>query len=266
MKRLCIYVIYDEDGIIDEYIDYMLRKIKEHVTKLVVVCNFRIISSGESYLKHADSIFFRENTGYDFGAWKDVLCKHLGWECVHQYDELILSNDSFFGPFYSFLDVFNTMDKQPVDFWGLTEHPGGEHGGVLYDAHLQSFFYCFKSDILHSIDFFDYWNSMEYPQEFIDAVLKVETKLTLHFMDAGYRYSSYMMQKLPNYNKEWNVNPTASDNYKLIVNGSVPILKRKSICFYYDGFEETLSAIDYIRSNTDYDVSLIWNYIFKLFL
>ena len=39
MKRLCIYLTYDKQKIVDRYIGYMLKELRKCVKTLVVVCN-----------------------------------------------------------------------------------------------------------------------------------------------------------------------------------------------------------------------------------
>ena len=56
MKRLCIYLTYDKQGIVDSYIEYMLRELKTISDRLIVVCNQPQIVSGEHFLKCADYI------------------------------------------------------------------------------------------------------------------------------------------------------------------------------------------------------------------
>ena len=93
MKRICIYLTYDKEGIIDKYIGYMLKELKTCVTNLVVVCNEIEVAKGKDILEeYADAIFYRENIGFDAGGFKDALCGFLGWKKVFQYDELVLVN------------------------------------------------------------------------------------------------------------------------------------------------------------------------------
>ena len=107
MKRLCIYLVYDKQNIVDEYIGYMLQELKTSVDTLVVVCNGLEIKKGKSILEsYADKLFFRENVGFDVGGFKDALCDFLGWNEVLEYDELVLINDSFFGPFVPMDSIF----------------------------------------------------------------------------------------------------------------------------------------------------------------
>lgn len=125
-KRLCIYVVYDGENVIDDYIGYMLNEIQKICVSLVVVCNSECIWKGMSNLqKYTDKIFFRKNSGFDAGAYKDALCQYLGWDEVGQYDELLLVNDSFYGPFFPIENMFCKMEQDGADYWGMTRSPAG---------------------------------------------------------------------------------------------------------------------------------------------
>lgn len=56
----------------------------------------------------------RENAGYDAGAYKFAIFKYLKIEEIRQYEELILCNDTFIGPFVPLKDIFDTMAKESV--------------------------------------------------------------------------------------------------------------------------------------------------------
>lgn len=100
MKRLGIYLVYDNENIINPYIEYMLKELKTCLSHPVVVCNMGKVDHGKEILEqYGDEIFFRDNIGFDAGGFKDALCSFLGWEKVLQYEELVLVNDSMYGPF-----------------------------------------------------------------------------------------------------------------------------------------------------------------------
>ena len=125
VKRLGIYIIYDPDSIIDRYIYYVLRELKNYLSYLIVVCVFPCIISGKEYIyPFADRIVFRKNKGYDAGAYKDLLCEILGWDFVYNYDELLLSNDTYYAPIVPFDPMFEIMDRKKCDYWGIIRHPG----------------------------------------------------------------------------------------------------------------------------------------------
>ena len=69
MKRLCIFVTYDHENIVDNYIGYMLRQLRKVADSLIVVCNYGFISRGIDNIRlYADKIFYRDNVGFDAGA------------------------------------------------------------------------------------------------------------------------------------------------------------------------------------------------------
>ena len=50
-KRACIYFFYDGQGIVDDYIPYLLDDLMKNVDELVVVCNGRLTDDGRNISK-----------------------------------------------------------------------------------------------------------------------------------------------------------------------------------------------------------------------
>jgi hypothetical protein len=93
----------------------------------------------------------RRNIGYDFGAWSDAI-DHFGLPRAGT-QELILANDSVFGPLTPLEAVLGRLDYDKADIWGLTES-----WQVRY--HLQSFFLAFGPTALRSPVFTKFWRSV----------------------------------------------------------------------------------------------------------
>ena len=88
---------------------------------MLVVVNGVLSAEGLGRLEGlADEVLVRENRGFDVGAFRDALV-HVG-EDLAGFDEVLLTNDTWFGPVGSFDGVFARMDAREVDFWGLTDH------------------------------------------------------------------------------------------------------------------------------------------------
>lgn len=270
MKRLGIYLIYDKDKIIDSYIDYMLGELKTCIDYLVVVCNMPEVIRGADILeKHADEIFFRENIGFDAGGFKTALCELVGWEKILQYEELLLINDSMFGPFCSMKDIFSRMDKKPVDFWGLTKHKEFIRQDKEFIAeHIQTFFLCIRFRMLQSTSFREYWERLPYYKTFGEVVWGHETKFTSYFANMGYTYE-VLADTRANDSKikfENNFSQYALLSCELIKKRNFPFLKKQQIAYntLAQQTQENLSqAIRYIDKNTDYDVNLIWENLIR---
>lgn len=264
-NRLCIYIIFDKEKKIDKYIQVALEGIKRHVSSLVVVCNFESVVSGLEYIvDYADKVFYRENKGYDSGAYKDVL-KSLEDE-LKLYDELLLANDTFYGPIDSFDEMFERMDEEECDFWGITRHPAGEFAdGYKYNSHVQSYFIVYKEKILKSDEFVDFWNNLKYPTSYEEAIVNYEFALNQYFADSNYVGKAYMDVVAPMYQYKYSQNPCIDNAYELIKDFGIPILKRRCLDFNNKGCVNALNALDYIKCNTGYNSLLILEHIKRLY-
>ena len=93
----------------------------------------------------ADFVIAQKHCEYDFGSYKRgfLFAKENGL----QFEELLLVNDSCFGPFYPLKPIFDKMDKNKCDFWGLTDFNkvpvkqlGSYYLKTVTESHIQSYF------------------------------------------------------------------------------------------------------------------------------
>ena len=266
MKRLCIYVTYDFENIADEYIGHVLRELRKVTDSLVVVCNYLNIVQGiENIQPYADKIYYRENKGFDAGAYKDVLCQYLGWELVCSFNELLLINDSFYGFFYPIEDWFYTIEKTDADYWGIIRAPQGTFDdGYKYDTHIQSYFLTFRTRILNSNCFKEFWETLEYPKTLYDAVLKFEIGCNKYFKEHGFKEISLTDQFQSNCLFDNNEIPYMNYSLELIRDLKIPILKRRSLYFSNKGFGNALRALKYINDVSLFDITLVTKHLFRL--
>lgn len=270
MRRLCIYLTYDKQKIVDAYIGYMLKELKTCVDYLVVVCNEKEVVYGADTLEaYADEIFYRENIGFDAGGFKDVLCHLLGWDRVLLYDELVLVNDSMFGPFKPMQEIFTEMDNKQLDFWGLSKH--GERRNSknrCFSEYIQSYFLCIRKKMLHSGAFRKYWEDMPYYKDFWDVVYQHEEIFTSYFAGMGYTYDvlADIEANDSKKNKANNYMQYGFISYELMRKRNFPFLKKQQIAYNMleEQTQENLKqALDYIDRETGYDVNLIWKNIIR---
>ena len=249
MKRVSIFSFYDSDGIVDDYIIHLLKELNNISNELYFVVNGLLTSDGKRKIeKLTKNIIIRDNIGFDAGTYKDVLINHIGKEKVKIYDEVVLCNNTFFGPFIPMKSIFLFMEQKNVDFWGLNYLPR------YICPHLQSYFLVFRKNILTDgtlIEFFDkFMNAKE--KDITNTLVYFELGIFKFLTDRNYIFSEF---SVPN-----NCDIYKSGNYAIKKYG-LPILKKKinfSKEVYLDNY---LDAVKYISLNTNYDVSLIINYI-----
>lgn len=262
MNRLCIYVTYNRENKIYEYIGNALKSLKECCSDIYMVCNYENIADGLEYASpYIDGIFFRQNNGYDSGAYKEALFDFLGWAEVSKYDEIVLVNDSFFGFFYPLQDTFTLMSKEICDFWGMTGQEAGEYINPLYefDAHVHSYFMVFKKKVVQSEAFRVFWETLKYPINFREAVVNYEIGINTWLKQHGFIGKSFI--DVYNIKLMRNENPYYSMTYELIKDCKLPIMKKKCILIRNANFTGTLRTLDYLKKEDIYPISWIMLYL-----
>lgn len=262
MNRLCIYLTYDKENIIDGYITYMLKELRAGCVKLLLVCNAKSDRQDGEADSYADQVIYRDNKGYDAGGYKDALCDYIGWDRLGEYDELILLNDSFYGPFYPMQQIFDAMETVEADFWGLTRSQAGQMSeGMRYEEHIQSYFLVFRKNVMESSIFRAFWEQINYPETMEDAVRDFELGINICLKQNGFRgaaVSDLYREILP---LGENENPYMAYPLELIRDCRMPILKYKALSFGNSGYADALKALQFIKENCLYPVEYIKKHI-----
>lgn len=181
--KLCIFAHYDKHQIIDDYVLHHIKKLYESGCEIVFV------SSSKSFLQNeiekikdfCSKVIIRKNRGIDFGSWK------VGLERVKElnhYNQLILMNDSIYGPFFDLSSIFEKMEEKNLDMWGITE--SWEHA-----YHIQSYFIVFNSKIIHSNFFKNFWNRVRFFQNKNLVIRLYEIGLSQNALQFGFKLGSF---------------------------------------------------------------------------
>ena len=274
MKRAAVFVFYDKAGICDDYVDYYLSEISMNCERLVIVANGSITHEARDILfRHATpgDVVVRENKGFDAWRYRAGLM-HIGFESLADIDELLITNDTVFGPVYPLSDVFAEMEKrEDLDFWGMTQHPAYEKEDLVTrnnpygfaPEHLQTYFVVFRKTLLGSEVFERFWRKLLPIDKYEEAVGKFETIMTKLFADGGFKWDSFVRTE-----------DVATDDPNLTLycpatmlrDHRFPFLKCrvfKQDTLMLNAGEQPRDAFDYIRDHTDYDVDMIWQSLLR---
>ncbi len=263
VKRLGIYFFYDNDGVVDDYVIYYLEQLKPFCEQCVVVNGALTDISRKKLELICDNLLLRENIGFDSWAYKEAL-EYYGYDNIaDHYDEVLLNNFTNFGPVFPFSEMFKEMEKRECDFWGHNRYK--EHDAYIGDTkivdHLQSYFVVFRKTILSSESFRKYWDTLQLPLSYSQAVAYHELRFTKYFEELGYVSDAY----IPWRKYEFCLNNTpVYMAYSQMVKDRSPLLKRKVLYINGDNFQFPLKEkhsvydlIKFIKQNTGYDVKLI---------
>ena len=265
MHRLCIYVLYDSENIFDDYISNILKEMKLLCEKVVVIINAE--DTSKDYvgdLSSADKIIVRQNKGYDAGAYKDCLCNDMTRQELQEFDEIVLMNDTFYGPIYPLEDSFRIMEKENVDFWGITRHSASvKNDKEIYPAHIQSYFIVLREKIIKQECFYRFWNNLQYPNSVKNAIQDFEIGFNVYLNENGFQGKA-LTEIFDILSLEKNSgNPYLLNSLELIRDMKVPFLKRRSLDLSNSGYRNALAAFQYIEKNYLFDSDIIKRHLLR---
>lgn len=243
MKRIVFFIHYDPHNLVDPYVEYYLAALKKQTNEMVIISNSQIDQENrDKLLCYTPHVLVRENREFDFGAWREGLNQY-GWNNLKAFDELLLVNDSCYGPVSgSFAPMFTTMDQQSCDFWGITSYNGSNR------RYIQSYFLAFRKIVVCS-DTFRNFMQKYHGATSRDVVINSEHVLTKILNKAGFRdtcYRSTLKTTQVFLEKDKNIAFLAPQH--LLENGGL-LFKKKILQRLGVHPEIRQAAIDYIKQH-----------------
>jgi Rhamnan synthesis protein F len=177
--RVVVLVHYSRRGSFLRYFRYLVEQLDRAGFAVIIVSNSpKIDTDGvESLLPHCALVLHRRNIGYDFGAWREGI---LQIPDLARVEQLLITNDSVFGPLQDLAQVLERCDPAKGDVWGITES---------FDLryHLQSYFLLFNNPVLRSAKFRQFWDRMRYVENKRVVIAKYEIGLSQMLVKQGFR-------------------------------------------------------------------------------
>ena len=212
-KRCAVFAHYDAHNIVDDYVLRYLRELTKVVECIVFVSDCDL--PPEELLKVSATTDFQINGRhgeYDFGSYKRGY-QLLAQEKLQQYEELVLCNDSCYGPLTPLSELWDKAATIPADFWGLTRGTDRH-----FHKHIQSFFLVFKKGVFTSETFSVFMNSIKAEEYKMDVVEKHEVGLSQKLRTARFNGSALFDTPFQ------DVNPPMACPFKIIKQG-FPFIK-----------------------------------------
>jgi hypothetical protein len=126
--QIALYVHYSVINQISDMVLCQIDSLRRSGFSVVFISMSKNLSDGDwqAVRTRCTLVVQRDNFGYDFGAWRDLLPEiRRRWSIP---DELMLVNDSVLGPIHPLAPVIDTMRKGGQGLFGLTESlQGGPH-------------------------------------------------------------------------------------------------------------------------------------------
>jgi hypothetical protein len=178
-RKVAVFGHFDAQGAVHDFVLRYLDELLAAGFEIVFVSNSPcLLPDGLQQLRQRCAVVARRrNLGYDFGAYKDGIGL-LG--NLQGLDELLIANDSVYGPFHDLKGVLAKAEANHAAVWGITD---------CWDRafHLQSYFVLFKQQALRNPTFAAFWSGVRYVQAKTWVVRSYEVGLTRALMRGGLR-------------------------------------------------------------------------------
>ena len=249
-KKTCLFAHYNEEGKIARYVVYYLQSLSALGYSIIFISNSPVAADDKRKLLQQIpdcSVFEKENKGNDFGAWSWAFSNNL---IPHDTDDLLLTNDSVFGPLFDLRPIFEQMQGQ-ADFWGMTEsYQGGWH--------IQSFFLnlsrkVFTSDAFRNVLMQDFAALGKK-----DIIATGEIFLSTSLNAAGFTGAAFIRNDefIQKSNGELH-NPTHFFWEELIRDHGFPFVKKDLVTRNPEELPNAIDTFSVIAQVSKYDISQI---------
>jgi CDP-glycerol glycerophosphotransferase (TagB/SpsB family) len=243
-RRICLFAAYDPDGLVDDTLVDYLRELSRYAD-IHVLADCEMQPGELDKLDGITKSARAERHGeYDFGSYSRLV-RHVGWQAIEQYDELLLANDSCY-LLRGLGSVFERMDAKACDWWGMQATKGMSftrgnprnrflepipldavraslldtfENDYWYDFHVGSYFLAFRRPVTGDARFRKLIDSVIGQESKRNLILKYEVGLTRQLIGAGFAFDTYIPDLYP-------FHPLYTNWYFQLLDAGFPFLKR----------------------------------------
>ena len=285
-RRLGVFAHFDRHDEVAEYVIYSLKSMAQHVETLVFVTTSKLAAPDRTTLEEiCDKVICRANVGLDLYSHR-VGLESIDWK---EYQEIVLLNDSVYGPLSDLTELFKSMGNKGYDFWGISD---------CYDIayHVQSYFLVFSETVVRSLAFESFWESMVVNPEKTSIIRDYEIGLSQRLLESGYhcgalfpskkmgtleRVIKYRRHYWKMFRERWNdptlysaliggigeqssMNPTHYEWRNMLLNNRSPYLKVNLLRDNPQALPDIDSILPLIAGHTGYPDELIRKHLSRM--
>lgn len=198
VKLLVLYVFHIYNDRVNDFLKKAIFYDKD--VDFLIICNDKSLNIDNHIFHYNVSVLYRDNVGYDFGAWSDGLLTN---DLYKNYTHFICVNSSVTGPYLQsnykgrWTDMYLQNLKGNVKLFGSTinanpDFMSYEEVPKLPYAHIQS--YIFTMDII-TLEYLiekEIFSNTNYITSFYDTIWKKEVGMSRVIIENGWNIGSFL--------------------------------------------------------------------------
>lgn len=221
-KRIAVFASFTATGSITDNILLYLSALTEVCDHIVFVADNDLVDSMLERIKPFTRHIIAERHGeYDFGSYKRGINYASEIGLLQSSDELLLCNDSCYGPIGGFGPMIDAMDKRNLDFWGVTHN-------TVFQPHIQSYFVMFSRAVFLDPLFKEFFASVEAKKDVSQVVMTYEVPMAAALSRYGFKWDTYINSDAPGYREIAEINPNLTVWPSFLLRNGCPLVKVKA--------------------------------------
>jgi lipopolysaccharide biosynthesis protein len=238
-RRVAVFAHHDRDDVVDAYVLRYLEGLSDVVDRIVFVSDGLLPERETDKVRRFAAVVVSERHGeYDFGSYKRGvrILRENGW--LETAGELVLCNDSCYGPVFPLRDVWDRKAGLDHDLHGITTSVHGylrtESGYEPTDSdpHVQSYFMVLSRRLFSSDAFGSFLEGVEPLRDKREVVHRYELGLSRIVLEAGFRIGSHVGERV----RFADTHGIFTRWKELLFEGGSPFLKVQAITLYNADF------------------------------
>lgn len=238
-KKMCILSCFSKNCKINEWQMYLIKSLFNQFGKLIIIFDNPIIPKElDKIKKYSIFVQCKRHNEYDFGSYK-IGYFFLKENDLLNIDQLVILNDSCFGPIFDLSNMMKIMENKRVNFWGITINNE-------YKEHIQSYFIVFDKKVIKSNLLYIFLKKVKHRKSSFEVILSYEIKLTKYISKHKFTYSSYIPKQYNN--NIFNIHPNKTYFPALLIKEfKCPFIKIKEFTNYYSFYDCRKKTMDLIK-------------------
>ena len=177
-KTFALFAHWDPDGVVDEYVIYHIKVLNDLGFAVILISTSDNLQSSslESVKKYVYRVIHRENKGLDFASWKLAM---ILFPEVLDRENLLLTNDSIYGPFNDLSIVVDDLQKKKKGLWGLNNSLEKNCN------HIQSFFVWMTPEVMNHKSLESFVDRISVLEDKEEIIVNYEVGLSKRLSNSG---------------------------------------------------------------------------------
>lgn len=269
MNMIALLALEPIKGHILGYQKHLIQEISRLSDKVIVMHKHNILLQEKELFVQENVLFEKVETEIDVLKWRKYIVENTLE--IKKYIKVLLVNDAIIGPLYDLKKVFTWSEEHEMDFWGITSNSRMLYGkGRVIEKFIHKHFFVINTEVLIQRKILRYIEKLSGVKDTRDAREQFEYAFTQILVDYGYKYKVFCeTAEWENEDVRRYVSYLMFEPVKMLKELSCPILSldlfhvSKDIELCYNIGEELNKVIKYIIDYTEYDIDLLYEYMFK---